>query len=218
MQKLNFSYRRDIPFAYIIRISDNPISNELSERCATSCEEVGQPYEYFEAFTPTHTPISDSWVSWIKVVDPNLSPTEVACAFSHIALWAKCVASDTPLIILEHDAIVRQPFKEFPLFNCIVYLGCLEQRNSVFPIMPLPPHGSNGPDYHFMLRAHAYAIDPQIAKNMLAHVLKYGIHESLDIMLRTDIFPVIQFGFYAYEQSGETTITNRKKGPTGEER
>jgi len=69
-----------------------------------------------------------------------------------------------------------------------------------------------------MLRAHAYAIDPQVAKNMLAHVIKYGIHESLDLMLRADIFPVVQMGLYASDVPGETTITDRKKGPEGQER
>jgi len=218
MQNISYSYRRDIPLAYIIQMSDNPISQKLSERCADSCEEVGQPYRYFEAFTPTHTPITDSWVSWIKVVDNQLSPSEVACAFSHIALWAKCVETDTPLIVLEHDAIMRQPLKDFPLFNCIGYLGSTEQTKQGWLVTPTPPHGTNGANYHFMLRAHAYAIDPQIAKNMLAHVIKYGIHESLDLMIRADIFPVVQFGLYAYDQPGETTITDRKKGPDGQER
>ena len=51
---------------------------------------------------------------------------------------------------------------------------------------------------------------------MLAHVLKYGINAPLDIMLRTDIFPVHQMGIFAYDvKEGDihenTTILGRPK-------
>ena len=38
------------------------------------------------------------------------------------------------------------------------------------------------------------------------------------MMLRADIFPIHQPGFYAYDEPGETTITARKKTPDGSER
>jgi hypothetical protein len=68
-----------------------------------------------------------------------------------------------------------------------------------------------GKNYHFMCRAHSYSIDPAVAKNMLAHVLKYGINSSLDCMLRADIFPMHQMGVYAYDEGSlaNTTILNR---------
>ena len=98
-----------------------------------------------------------------------------------------------------------------------MYLGSREQKAG-WQIMPTPPHATNGHNYHFICRAHAYSIDPAVAKNMLSHVIKYGIHESLDIMLRADIFPICQTGFFAYDEPEGTTITNRKKTPEGAER
>ena len=53
------------------------------------------------------------------------------------------------------------------------------------------------------------AIDPAVAKNMLAYVLQYGISTSLDRMLRADIFPIHQMGVFAYDGQSKTSITNR---------
>jgi hypothetical protein len=79
--------------------------------------------------------------------------------------------------------------------------------------MPTPPHASEGPNYHFICRAHAYAIDPAVAKNLLSHVIKYGIAVPLDILIRADIFPIHQMGVYATDalDKTETTILGRPK-------
>ena len=212
---MNFSYAMDNSTAYIITLNDHP----LGHRCLDSCRKVGQQAELYPAVDGTQDVLTypASLPRWFKVTDHHLSQTEVACALSHISLWAKCVEQDHPLIVLEHDAIMVQALPEHPVFGCIVYLGSQEQKNG-WKVFPTPPHATNGPNYHFICRAHAYSVDPAIAKNMLAHVLKYGIHESLDIMLRADIFPIVQTGFYAYDEPGETTITNRKQTPAGRER
>ena len=116
-----------------------------------------------------------------------------------------------PLVVLEHDAIMVAPYREHTVYNSISYLGCNEQVKQNWQVLPTPPHGSMGTNYHFMCRAHAYSIDPAVAKNMLAHVLKYGINSSLDCMLRADIFPIHQMGIYAYDEGNRanTTILNR---------
>ena len=221
MMNLNFSYDRAISKAYIIRVPNLQKSVELAQRCAASCMAVDQRYEYSEGFDGSSgkiiAPVNVPWHKWLKQTDQYLSVTEVACAMSHIALWVKCIEEDKPLIVLEHDAIMVHKVETHPVFNSILYLGCAEQMNG-WSVLSTPPHLSFGANYHAMLRAHAYAIDPQVAKNMLAHVIKYGIHESLDVMLRADIFPVVQMGLYAYDSPDGTTITGRKKTPNGGER
>jgi hypothetical protein len=107
----------------------------------------------------------------------------------------------------------RQPigvYLQHAVFNSIAYLGGNEQVNLGWKVLPTPPHASEGPNYHFICRAHAYAIDPAVAKNLLAHVIKYGICAPLDILIRSDVFPIHQMGVYAYDvRDGETTILNR---------
>jgi hypothetical protein len=67
-------------------------------------------------------------------------------------------------------------------------------------------------NYHFICRAHAYAIDPAVAKNLLSHVLKFGICAPLDILIRADIFPIHQMGVFAYDvKDADTTILGRPK-------
>ena len=88
----------------------------------------------------------------------------------------------------------------------------VEQMKKKWSIYPTPPHGTDGENFHFICRAHAYSIDPAVAKNMLAYVLQYGINTSLDRMLRADIFPIHQMNLFAYDESSQTSITNRAKG------
>jgi hypothetical protein len=65
-----------------------------------------------------------------------------------------------------------------------------------------------------MMRAHAYALDPLMAKNLLAYVLKWGINNSTDILLRADVFHITHQGLYAYDKhfpdvNPDTTIVTR---------
>ena len=224
MKSLFFSYDTVVDKAYIIRVAGNENSEVQAKRCSDSCDSVGQAWEYWEAYNglsgdiepPAH---HNSVMKMIKVTDHYLTRGEVACALSHISLWAKCVEQDKPLIILEHDSVMSQAYKQHGVFNSICFLGSHEQVSQGWGVFPTPPHASEGPNYHFICRAHAYAIDPAVAKNMLAHVLKYGICAPLDILLRADIFPIHQMGVYAYDVKGaETTILNRPKAGRTTER
>ena len=216
MKSLDFSYSINVDKAYIIRIKGNSISEALSLRCATSCEMVGMKYDYFDAFDGTGNEIIPPLnmhpiMKMIKLTDHYMTRSEVACALSHISLWAKCVEEDCPLVILEHDTIMLEKYPVHTLFNSICYLGSSEQYYKQTTNYATPPHGSDGVNYHFICRAHAYAIDPAVAKNMLAYVIKYGVCTSIDRLLRADLFPIHQMGLYAYDQPGISTITNRSE-------
>ena len=220
---LVYSKSRDVLKAYIIHLPNNPISQKYTKQCVESCEKVGQPYELFEAFDGTSgkdikTPEQmkgESWLKALKVSDHHLSTGEVACFLSHVSLWMKCIQEDRPIVILEHDSIMVEPFLEFMAYNNIVYLGSKEQYMDGWPVLPIPMQASLNINYLFIGRAHAYAIDPQIAKNMISRVFAEGISNSLDIWLRADTFGMVQLGFYAYDQVNEfgdkdTTILERK--------
>ena len=212
---LFYSYNNNVAKAYIIRIAGNAKSEELAKNCADSCSKVGQVYQYWDAYdgyeNPIKPPKSESEVmNLIKVTDHYLTRGEVACALSHIGLWHHCAQIDQPIVILEHDALMVQPYTQHAVFNSICYLGGNEQVSQGWDVFPTPPHASEGPNYHFICRAHAYAIDPAVAKNMLSHVIKYGISAPLDILLRADIFPIHQMGVFAYDDGRkETTILGR---------
>mgnify|MGYP003631359944 FL=1 len=205
--------------AYIIRVGGHEDSEEKSAHCAESCDKVGQEWEYWEAYNGLDGEIKDAShhnaiMECLKVTDHYMTRGEVACALSHISLWAKCVIEDQPLVILEHDSVMVEKYEQHAVYNSICYLGGHEQVKQGWKVLPTPPHASEGPNYHFICRAHAYAIDPAVAKNMLAHVLKMGICGPLDILLRADIFPIHQMGLYAYnEWDGDKMNTTIKGRP-----
>lgn len=218
MKSLFYSFNMTVENAYIIRLKNNFTSEQMANRCAKSCEMVGQNYIFWDAYDGTNDEIivsnhHNTVMDLIKVTDHYATRSEVATALSHISLWVECAKLDQPIIILEHDAIMVQPYHEHKVLNSIAYLGSEEQYRKGWQVLPTPIHASEGPNYRFICRAHAYAIDPIIAKNLISHVIKFGIHAPLDIMIRADIFPIHQMGVVAYDESDNenTTILGRPK-------
>ena len=223
LEHLNLFYSRriEIENTYIITVKGNESSENYSKRCQQSCESVGQPYTVWDAFdgtkghdiiVPDHSK-NDSFIKMMKVTDHYLRRGEVACALSHISLWRHCAVIDRPIVILEHDAIMVKKITALNSFNSIVFLGSNEWAEQGWKIYPIPPHASEGPNYLFICRAHAYAIDPIVAKNLLAHVLQHGICSPLDIMMRADLFNISHQGMFAYDKNvdlvNDTTIKAR---------
>jgi hypothetical protein len=214
---VNYSHNRDIESAYIITLKGDQTSEKLSSRCAESCKEAKQPYKIWDAFngrgdeivTPEHMQ-GKPWLKWIKVMDHHLSRGEIACFLSHVSLWAHCIELDKPIIILEHDAVVRANFPMHMAYNNIIYLGSAEQAKMGWQVHPIPMHASLNKNYLFIGRAHSYSIDPQIAKRLMAKVIGSGIMETLDIFIRADEFGIVQMGLFAYNEDSETTIDTRK--------
>jgi hypothetical protein len=220
MKSLYKSYKTAINSAYIIRIKNNKISEDAANRCIKSCEDVNMPFTLWDAYdgvdtegikAPEHLK-NHTIMNMLKISEHYMRKGEVACALSHISLWSKCLEIEEPIVILEHDAIMLKAYLNHELYNSICYLGCYEQFTQNFKIYLTPPHGTEGPNHHFICRAHAYAIDPAVARTMLCYVLKYGIHSSLDTLLRADLFPIHQIDLFAYDnQESESTIKNRPK-------
>lgn len=217
---LFYSYALEVERAYIIRIKDNEISEQHAKKCADSCDKAGMPYSYWDAYDGVAEKIQppehhNAVMDCLKITDHFLTRGEVACALSHISLWARCVLLDKPIVVLEHDALMLQPYLQHNMYNSICYLGGQEsfrpEDNSRGKLIPW--HASNGPNSHFICRAHAYAIDPAVAKNMLAEVIRRGIYAPADIMIQADLFNIHQVGLFAVDDhKGETTIANRAEG------
>ena len=214
------SYDINVEHAYIITLMGNKTSESFSKRAQESCDAVNMSWKIWPAFDGTQNPIQipehaqhNTVTNIVKITDHYLTRGEVACALSHISLWAHCAVIDQPIVILEHDSVMVKRFEQHQSFNSIVYLGGNEWAKRGWKIYPIPPHASEGPNYHFICRAHAYSIDPIMAKNLLAHVIKYGISAPLDIMLRADVFHITHQGLYAYDDSDDrnqvTTILAR---------
>lgn len=225
-------YDMRVDSAYIISLKDNEVSQKFTQRCAQSCEAVQQPYKIFYGFDATNSKVKNqdyqlgqpvgelgeikvpdalqgqAFINFLRLQRSDLMYTQIACFLSHYALWCLCLDIDKPIVILEHDAIMVKPYHVHKFYNNIVYLGSKEQHIGGKEVYSIPPHGSDHKGlYRFICRAHAYAIDPAVAKNLVSYAIKQGINTSLDVMMRSDIFSIVQDGVYAYDDNeGLSTI------------
>ena len=205
MLNLTYSYDLSVDMAYNIIIRGHEKSEMYGERCRESCAKVGMNCTRWDAYDgtqgkiiePDHS-IDDDLMSIVKVSRDGLPLPELCCALSHISLWRHCAKIDRPIVILEHDAIMVKKFEGMTSVNSIVYLGGIEWASGQFPIYPVPLFGSHGPNDRFLLGTHAYAIDPMMAKNLLADILRYGVWTIADRMLRCDLYNITHQGLYAY--------------------
>lgn len=221
MNSLYKSYNRDVFNTYIIHLPMHRKSLEMAERCLETCNSIGQKAELFEGFDGTDgdkenikIPVSlknQSWLKWLKITDQFQSASEIAISLSHIALWVKCMEVDSPIVILEHDAIMVKPYKTHKYYNAISYLGSKEQL-SVDSLPTIPIHSSINKNWNFINRAHAYCIDPSTANKLFINVLERGIFESADVMIMCDSVAIIQDGFYAFDKDDGFTTQRQRKG------
>ena len=220
---------------YIISIQGNKVSEQLTQQCLASCKEVGQPnVQVFPAFDATGSKIKvqqhdlglpvgelgsikvpeflqgQAFLNFLRLKRCDLLMTQIACFLSHYSLWCMCLDKDMPIVILEHDAVMVKPFLRHNYLNNIVYLGGSEQKaGSLRDTDTIPPHASDqqGLD-RFICRAHAYSIDPIMAKNLVSYAIHHGIITTADAMMRFDMFGIVQDGVYAYDNPHDlSTIT-----------
>lgn len=209
----------DIESAYVIYLPGNATSQRLADQAMMSCNRVNMPVRLWAGFDGSSDAImtpgslqNQDWINWIKIYDHFQSPTEVACSLSHISLWAHCMTIDQPIVVLEHDAVMVKALTRHRFYNTIQYLGCKEQMVPGADIENQSWFSSINQNWIFINRAHAYSVDPAVARRLFTMVLERGIFESLDVMIMADVVGIVQDGIYAYDNpQGTTTITNRKK-------
>ena len=228
-------HEMNIEGTYIISIQGNKVSEQLTQQCLASCEKVGQPnVNVFPAFDATGSKIKvqqhdlglpvgelgsikvpeflqgQAFLNFLRLKRCDLLMTQIACFLSHYSLWCMCLDKDRPIVILEHDAVMVKPFVRHNYLNNIVYLGGREQKHgSLRDTDTIPPHASDqqGLD-RFICRAHAYSIDPIMAKNLVSYAIHHGIITTADAMMRYDMFGIVQNGVYAYDNPhDQSTIT-----------
>lgn len=227
----NVNTDKTIAETFILGISGHERSELQVQSCLNSCTRVGQPNvsifwgydgtDHISIKTPEHLR-TNSVMSWIRVLDPRLSITEVACALSHIALWVHCIDINRPIVVLEHDSIMLQPFLDMYESNCIEYLGhryeidrlieysgvsSYERLVKLYIEQPqcrpvrehnLPMVGLINRNYLYSMGLHAYAIDPFISRRLVARILTDGLVNPIDTLIEVSDFSLIQTGIFAF--------------------
>ncbi len=224
---LNSNYNSEIEGAYIICLKDNIISDTRLELCIQSLQRAGMKYKLFHGYdgsdrkqikTPDHLKNND-YMKWIKVVDSKMSYPEIGCTLSHVALWAHCITINKPIVILEHDAVMLQPYTHFPFYNCLHYLGhnyiaqeMISDKNLKNDYCYLIDYlnentqkekldnamlNYGSENYFFPMGQHAYAIDPAMAKRLFNACLLEGIKNVNDVFCDSSKFEFVYTKLYA---------------------
>lgn len=223
----------------IITIPDHSSSQEAGQRCLASCLKVGQVNpvihlgydgtDHQSIKTPDHLKSGINPTGWVKVLDTNLSIPEVACALSHISLWAHCIEINQPIVILEHDALMLRPFNHMHYINSLEYLGDIAEfdilchqsgvktydelveyyaTTSTEFVSRLPSVGLININYHYSRGLHAYAIDPAMARRLFSRVLTDGLINPIDVVVEVCEFGLVQTGISAIQNPDNSHTTS----------
>lgn len=151
------------PRAYVIAHAASPVVGD----CVASLEQHAWPYEIAPAVDGGAITAQD-WQRIGVAMSPTAGklprrPGAQGCWFSHFDLWLRCVQSDQPMIILEHDAVVEAPWPEdLDISQEIVKL----YRTAECKTKPGLGTWSKG--------SHAYAITPDQAQALIDRARNWG--------------------------------------------
>jgi len=171
------------PKTFVIALKDHPISESQLADCLTSAKEHGWNVEIFWGVNG-NTLTDDSWKS--IGVTPRLDKPTMnkrgtwGCFFSHWNLWNLCVKLNKPIIILEHDAIIQQPWSPITIDKSLLKLHRYYKRKNIkFD----EDTGQWSPS------THAYCILPKHAEILINFSKKVGGFET-DRMLGSNVIDV----------------------------
>lgn len=191
---------------YVITIMDNERSVEAAERCIRSGVKNNTFIEKFHAVTPNDDPEK---IAKKEGIDPRgfeeVYSRYLNClsAFlSHYSLWKKCIRTNTPITIFEHDAVLLEPVPNKP------FQGCMNIGQPSYGKFIPPRHLGVGPltTKKYFPGAHAYQVNPRGAETLIRQAKELA--KPTDVFLSVDTFPWLQehYPFIAKADDSFTTI------------
>ena len=153
--------------AYVITIADNPESVKIAERCIKSARKFGIEVENFWAMTPDQDPLLVAVREGIPTepFKERFSRFEncLSAFISHYTLWKRCLEEKVPVLVFEHDAVVKGSIPNVP------YKGVLSLGAPSYGKFNTPPFMgvSKLMSKEYLPGAHAYMVKPSAAKKMI---------------------------------------------------
>lgn len=150
----------------------------------------------------------------------ELQRGQIANFASHISLWEKCVELDTPVVVLEDDAVINDNFaeaiplaaKEIEEFGCIRFFGNNLNKHEV--VRALDDNYRIALSVFGTTCSNSYALHPWAAKQLLAHCNE--IQHSIDVYMNhshthgVSCFVMLPMPV-GHDTTQPTTISNRIK-------
>jgi len=191
--------------SYIITMQGVKVSETLTQDCLESCGKFNLKPEIFPAIHGDA--INHEWNN-LKLKDfqinkriKKLNSGGLGCTISHMKLWKKCIEKQSPILILEHDAIMLRPIPNNIInsFNDVCNLDWLSRKTSNYDIEVEQDRGQGVTLYNkkrppysglelynktHIKGAHAYIIKPSGAQKLIDFVWAMGVL-SADVVINS---------------------------------
>jgi GR25 family glycosyltransferase involved in LPS biosynthesis len=182
------------PRCYVITHPESRVIND----CLVSLQTHRWSYEIFPAVIGLTLTLQD-WKSIGIELSSNgkmgQRPGAQGCWMSHYQLWCRCIDSNQPIIVMEHDAVVNAPWPEDLDINSrlVKLYNKAECKDN-----PMFGRWSKG--------AHAYTVTPTQARQLIEHARDNGA-QAVDKHLGT---LVLDWTFY----KTDLVTLNPGRGPS----
>jgi len=172
------------PKTFIIVLKDIPISEKLASDCLESAKKYNWDLEIFHGVNGnTITPESWNSIGVTPLLNkPSMNkPGTWGCFFSHFRLWELCVSLDEPIVVLEHDAVIKNYWPIIEINNSIVKLHRRYKTDRIDETSGI-----------YTKSTHAYCILPDHCKKLIAFSKSTGAFAT-DAMMGSNVVPVIHY-------------------------
>jgi GR25 family glycosyltransferase involved in LPS biosynthesis len=166
------------PKTFCIALKNNDISIRLLNDCLDSANQFGWNIEIFNAVDGNSID-SNTWdnLGILPSADTKFQTRKGAqgCSLSHYLLWQKCISFNTPIVVLEHDALILSPWVDINTNFDVTKLYT--------PITKMKSDQYTG---NWSLSTYAYYITPVGAEKLINWVKNNFLYHA-DTMLGTNV-------------------------------
>lgn len=196
--------------SYVIAVKNIEKSVLAAQKCIKSAKDISNiDVEIFNAITPLDdmSKILKENSIQVRSFDERYSRKEnaIACFLSHFLLWKKCIELQEPVLIFEHDAVVKTKIDLKMKFDKLVSIGKPSYGRFNTP-------ASNGlnklTSKRYLPGAHAYIISPIGATELIKRAKIDA--KPVDVFLHLDTFPWLQ-EYYPWPVVVEDTFSTVQK-------
>lgn len=181
--------------AYIITMVGRDVSESLARECEQSCRDHNIEPRTHPAVWGDDVDLEMKKYGlsiFPKIKESRMSKGVKGCFLSHFQLWKQCFETNTPLLILEHDALIVKNISEtlFTLSYGVLHLDSNSrtiedyEAHLSLPVIPgirkflnepVIDLGFNGINKSSIKGLHSYIIQPSGAKDLIEFTYKNGI-------------------------------------------
>lgn len=173
------------PKTFVIALKDHPVSEQQLQDCLASANQHKWQIDIFWGVYG-NTVTNETWKS--LGIKSNIGKSgAVGCWLSHYYLWEKCIKLNEPIIVLEHDAIIQESWRQLTINNSLLKLHKHYRKDPMNQKWNHPVCG------RWSTSTHAYCITPNLALTLINAAKKIGAYPA-DMFMGSNIISVELLG------------------------